>query len=96
MLVRRYEPFNDIRRSFDLLNQIINSVETSRESATMLDFVPKVNTREDDKAYYIDLDLPGIKKDDINIDVTGTKTQFKQMDFNMNSNIAYFGLGYSF
>ncbi len=27
MLVKRYEPFNEIRRSFDLVNQIINSVD---------------------------------------------------------------------
>ena len=33
---------------------------------------------------------------DINIDITGTNTQFKQNNFNMNSTITYFGLGYSF
>jgi len=71
MLVRRYEPFNDIRRSFDLLNQIINSVETSRESATMLDFVPKVNTREGKGAYHIEVELPGIKKEDIDVKIDG-------------------------
>jgi len=71
MLVRRYEPFNDIRRSFDLLNQIINSVETSRESATVLDFVPKVNTREGKGAYHIEVELPGIKKEDIDVKIDG-------------------------
>jgi len=34
--------------------------------------------------------------DDINIDITGTNTSFTQTDFNMNSSITYFGLGYSF
>lgn len=34
--------------------------------------------------------------DDVNIDVTGQNTSFTQMDFNMNSSVAYFGLGYSF
>jgi len=34
--------------------------------------------------------------DDINIDVTGNNTKFTATDFNMNSTIAYFGLGYSF
>jgi HSP20 family protein len=71
MLVRRYEPFNDIRRSFDLLNQIINSVETSRESTTMLDFVPKVNTREGKGAYHIEVELPGIKKEDVDVKIDG-------------------------
>ena len=34
--------------------------------------------------------------DDINIDITGTNTKFTQIDFNMNSTISYFGVGYSF
>jgi len=33
---------------------------------------------------------------DINIDVTGTGTSITSSDFNMNSSIMYFGLGYSF
>lgn len=34
--------------------------------------------------------------DDVNIDITGMKTKFTAIDFNMNSSITYFGLGYSF
>lgn len=34
--------------------------------------------------------------DDVNIDVTGQNMKFTQMDFNMNSSVTYFGLGYSF
>ncbi len=34
--------------------------------------------------------------DDINIDVTGSNMKFKETDFNMNSKVAYFGVGYSF
>jgi len=33
---------------------------------------------------------------DVNIDVTGANTTFTETDFNMNSSITYFGLGYSF
>ncbi|MGM0622764.1 MAG: Hsp20/alpha crystallin family protein [Campylobacterota bacterium] len=32
-------------------------------------FIPQVNTREDERAYYLDVDLPGVKKEDISIDV---------------------------
>ncbi|WP_407646606.1 Hsp20/alpha crystallin family protein [Halarcobacter anaerophilus] len=32
-------------------------------------FTPKVNTREGEFAYHVDVDLPGVKKDDIKIDV---------------------------
>lgn len=32
-------------------------------------FVPVVNTREGEFAYHIDVDLPGVKKDDIKVDI---------------------------
>jgi len=72
MLVKRYEPFNDIRRSFDLVNQIINSVEKRAETTSdMIDFIPKVNTREGEAAYHIEVELPGIKKEDVDVKVDG-------------------------
>ncbi len=72
MLVKRYEPFNDIRRSFDLVNQIINSVEKSAEtSSNIVDFIPKVNTREGKNAYHIEVELPGIKKEEVDVKVDG-------------------------
>jgi len=69
MLVTRYNPINDIRRSFDLFNSIVNSVETSRDENSLVAFVPAVNTREGEYAYHVEVDLPGIKKEDIDIDV---------------------------
>jgi HSP20 family protein len=75
MLVTRYNPvdeFRDIRRSFDMLHNIINSVEQSRSSeAVLTDFIPSVNTREGEYAYHVEVDLPGIKKDDVDISVDG-------------------------
>lgn len=32
-------------------------------------FSPSVNTREDEKAYFIEVDLPGVKKDDISVSI---------------------------
>ena len=32
-------------------------------------WMPAVNEKEDEKAYYLEVDLPGIKKEDINIEV---------------------------
>jgi HSP20 family protein len=69
MLVTRYNPLNDIRRSFDIFNSIVNSVETNRDESSMVAFVPAVNTREGEYAYHVEVDLPGIKKEDIEIDV---------------------------
>lgn len=34
-----------------------------------MDFVPAVNTREASDAYYIEVDLPGVKKEDVDVSV---------------------------
>jgi len=68
MYVTRYtNPYRDMRRGFDLMNTLLNSMEAAPEEGVMNDFVPSVNTREDEKSYVIELDLPGIKKEDIEI-----------------------------
>ncbi|OQX58155.1 MAG: heat-shock protein Hsp20 [Helicobacteraceae bacterium 4484_230] len=71
MLVTRFDPFaefNELRRGFEHLNSVFNSLGTS-EKENSFDFVPSVNTREADDAYFVEVDLPGIKKEDITIDV---------------------------
>ena len=68
MYVTRYaSPYRDIRRGFDLMNGLLNSMEQTQDEGAMSDFVPAVNTREDKDAYCIELDLPGIRKEDIEI-----------------------------
>jgi len=72
MLVKRYEPFNDIRKSFDLVNAIMNSVaQTSTTEQEVVSFTPKVNTREGEDAYHIEVELPGIKKEEVDVKVDG-------------------------
>ncbi len=74
MLVKRYEPFNDIRKSFDLVNAIMNTIgeQTATErQEERVDFRPKVNTRETEEAYHIEVELPGVKKKDVDISVDG-------------------------
>jgi HSP20 family protein len=72
MLVKRYEPFNDIRKSFDLVNAIMNSVaQTATEPKEEVSFTPKVNTREGKEAYHIEVELPGIKKNEVDVKVDG-------------------------
>ncbi|MGL7298920.1 MULTISPECIES: Hsp20/alpha crystallin family protein [Pseudomonadati] len=71
MLVTRHRnPIQNTRR-FDLINEFFNALETqsSEEPREVFDFIPAVNTREGDDAYYIELDLPGIKKEDVEISV---------------------------
>lgn len=62
-LVNRYDPFKEIeRRLFSLAN-------SPEERNNITSFAPTVNTREDDNAYYVEVDLPGVKKDDISVDI---------------------------
>lgn len=69
MPVARYNPYNerDFRKGFEVLNSLISNFESGREESFLAAFVPKVNTREGEYAYHIELDLPGIKKEDIDI-----------------------------
>lgn len=71
MLMTRYNPFkefNEFRRGFNYLNTLMDDFE-KRKSDSKFDFVPTVNTREADDAYFVDVDLPGITKEDIAIDI---------------------------
>ena len=70
MLVTRYNPYREfegVKRSLDLFNSILNSVESSREGGGISSFIPAVNTREDEKSYIVEVDLPGVDKNDIEI-----------------------------
>lgn len=65
MLVSRFNPnspFFDFSRVFDNYPQINDENSISA-------FMPKVNTIEHENSYHIMIDLPGVKKEDINIDL---------------------------
>ncbi|WP_297440285.1 Hsp20/alpha crystallin family protein [Sulfurimonas sp.] len=72
MLVTRYNPNNqmkDFRRGFDLLNSMLDNMGGVQTTTAQYDFIPTVNTREGEYAYHIEVDLPGVKKEDISIEV---------------------------
>jgi len=72
MPVKQYTPFNDIRKGFDIVNAIINSVEeqtSEPENENVVDFIPKINTRETEDTYSIEVELPGVLKENVNIQV---------------------------
>jgi len=73
MLVTRYNPFremNDFKRNFKQLESMLANVnDKSVGVGSFTSFSPAVNTREGEFAYHIEVDLPGVKKDDIEIDV---------------------------
>jgi HSP20 family protein len=69
MLVTRYNPYAKVgmRRGLDVVNQLLNHLDEVQEEGIVSSFVPVVNTREGEFAYHVELDLPGIKKEDIEI-----------------------------
>lgn len=74
MLLTRYtKPFGGFggRRNFDLFNEFLDSVERGTTLSNVADFNPSVNTREGKEAYHVELDLPGIKKEDVDVSVDG-------------------------
>ena len=74
MLVKQYTPFNDLRKGFDIVNAIINSVEEQTaevKNETVVDFVPKINIRESEETYHIEVELPGVKKENTEIQIDG-------------------------
>jgi len=68
MLVKKYEPFNDIRK---IVNAIMNTIGEQATQEEVVDFRPKVNTRETEDNYHIEVELPGVKKDNVDIQVDG-------------------------
>lgn len=72
MFVTKYNPnlqMREFRRGFDLLNSMLNGIPTQRDINIKDDFTPSINTREGDFAYHIEVDLPGVKKEDTSIQV---------------------------
>lgn len=94
MLISRYlNPAESYRkkRGIDFFNDFLNSLDENVGSDALVDFKPAVNTREGKDAYHIDVDLPGVKKEDISVDVENnmltisgkreTKSEVKEEDY---------------
>ncbi|QOY54736.1 Hsp20/alpha crystallin family protein [Candidatus Sulfurimonas marisnigri] len=71
MLITKYDPFQDLKeinKRFYNLSSAFPKLDLDFESS-ISGFVPVVNTREGEFAYHVDVDLPGVEKDDIKVDV---------------------------
>lgn len=64
MLVTRFNPFSELR---DLEQKLYGNLQT--QNASLMLFSPAIATRESEKSYHIDLDIPGLKKEEINVDI---------------------------
>lgn len=84
MFLTKFDPFKQLR---DLEKDFYTVSKNEGVNA----FVPIVNTREGEFAYHVDVDLPGVKKEDIKVDINKniltisgerkTKDEIKQDDY---------------
>ncbi len=63
MLVTRFDPFRNFE---DRFLRTFDSFDTDKGITA---YTPKVNVREGEYAYHVDVDLPGVKKEDIDVDI---------------------------
>ncbi|PKD43016.1 Hsp20/alpha crystallin family protein [Rhodohalobacter barkolensis] len=66
-LVRYSQPGTDVfgKRFTDIMDEFFNDAVANRQNT----FAPKIDISETEKKYVIDVTLPGMKKDDIQIDL---------------------------
>ena len=72
MLVTRYNPsinMREFRRGFNLLNSMLDDASEHKTLSSTESFTPSINTREGEFAYHIEVDLPGVSKENINVQV---------------------------
>lgn len=62
MLITRFDPFKQMK-------EFEKNLYTYPKNEGVSAFVPVVNTREGEFAYHVDVDLPGVKKEDIKVDI---------------------------
>ena len=85
MTIARYNPMTDLEKSLGNFLNFANGDEG------FLRFVPKVNTLENAKEYLLEMELPGIEKEDIDINIDAdmltisgerkTKNEIKAEDY---------------
>jgi HSP20 family protein len=61
--------FAQMREGLEYMNRVFENFEKGSVENGERAFRPVVNTREANDAYYIEADLPGVKKGDISIDI---------------------------
>jgi len=94
MYVTRYNPAREMRefqKGFEHINSFLDNFMGRKTEIGRTDFEPFVNTREGEHAYHVELDLPGMKKEDINVDIKDniitisgerkTKEELKEEDY---------------
>ncbi|WP_373031897.1 Hsp20/alpha crystallin family protein [Sulfurovum sp.] len=91
MLLTKFDPLNEFREFEGRLSDALKLQDMSNDFSNVSDFSPSVNTREGEYAYHVEVDLPGVKKKDIHVDIKGniltisgerkTKKEVKKKDY---------------
>ncbi|MCU1616703.1 MAG: heat shock protein Hsp20 [Frankiales bacterium] len=63
----RWDPFQEIDQLYDRVNRLFDSSSTDATER----WVPLGDVEETDDAYVVDVELPGVDRDDIDIEVNG-------------------------
>jgi HSP20 family protein len=67
----RYEPFRAVRREFDRLFEDLLPMLREEEPAAM--WTPRLDLTETDGAFVARMDLPGLKREEIQVDVQNNR-----------------------
>lgn len=79
MYLNAFDPYRDFRA---LEKRMMQPFNVKEKEGGISAFTPSVNTREGEFAYHVDVDLPGVKKEDIKVDVKdGTITISGERNF---------------
>ena len=68
MLMNTVDAFKELREMEDRFHNLFPDISSSFET-NVVGFSPSVNTREGDYAYHVEVDLPGVQKKDIKVEV---------------------------
>ncbi len=66
MMITRWSPFQAIDREIDLLNRALGNTTSASESV----YRPAIEVQEDDVSYTLKVALPGVRREDIDVQVT--------------------------
>ena len=88
LFLNTLDSFKELREMEKRFDHLLPNISSDQSLA---DFTPSVNTREGDYAYHIEVDLPGVKKKDISVEVKDhllkisgkrkTKKEVKEEDY---------------
>lgn len=74
--VARFDPFSELER---LHRQLSDFLESWRSLPNLLGdgFSPPADVEETDDAYLVEIELPGVKRDDLDIEVSGRRVSVR-------------------